>query len=360
MRRLGVALLLGLSWSCQSSAQPDPQPNKVTVPSGFRLEVYAKVPGARHMTVAPDGTLFVGTREERVYRVSPERKVSVIADNLNSPNGVAFRDGTLYIAEIDRLSRAPQIMSAGKARLETLCKLPESRHHGHRVLRFGPDGRLYIGLGSPSNASVTPEPNATLARFSADYRKVEIYARGVRNTMGFDWNPADGKLWFTDNGRDMLGDDIPPEELNYAPAAGMHFGFPYRHGNNLPDPELGNRAPAGVTFTPPAGEMQAHTAPLGMRFYRGRQFPDEYRGSAFIAQHGSWNRSVPVGYQVVNARISGGKVQFRPFATGWLAGGKLPPKGRPVDVEELPDGSLAISDDHAGSIYRLSYGSGGQ
>lgn len=307
------------------------------------------------MTSAPDGTLFVGTTGDKVYRVAPDRKVSVVASGLHEPNGVAYRDGSLYIAEVARLSRLPNALKATSWKgAEILGKMPDKEHHGYRVLRFGPDGRLYVGIGAPLNVGESPEPFGTLSRFSSDFKSLEVYARGVRNTMGFDWNPADGNLWFTDNGRDMLGDDLPPEELNCAPKPGLHFGFPYRYGNNVPDPQWGDKAPPKLTFTPPAATMQAHVAPLGMRFYQGKQFPAEYKGRIFIANHGSWNRSTPAGYRVMMARVTGpGQAKIEPFAVGWLEGSRV--TGRPVDVIELSDGSLAISDDFGGKIYRVWY-----
>ncbi|MCE7872351.1 hypothetical protein DYH09_18500 [bacterium CPR1] len=227
--------------------------------------------------------------------------------------------------------------------------LPSERHHGYRVLRFGPDGLLYVALGAPTNVGEVQDPHGTLARLRSDGQGFEILARGIRNSMGFDWHPVSGELYFTDNGRDMLGDDLPPEELNRLSRVGQHFGFPYRFGNNLKDPEWGDRAPAGLTFTPAVAFMEAHVAPLGMRFYRGSMFPAAYQNQAFIAQHGSWNRSTPLGYRVVTVQGSRATV----FAHGWLQGGSV--SGRPVDVQELSDGSLLVSDDHAGKVYRITY-----
>lgn len=331
---------------------------QVTLPQGYRLEVYASVPGARHLCKAPDGTVFVGTLSDKVYAVTPQRKVVEVASGLRSPNGVAFSGGDLYIAEIHRLSRLRQILSrlSHPPAPEVLnAQLPSETWHGNRVLRFGPDGRLYISLGSPGNAEIHSDPLGTLARFRSDFSGLEVVARGVRNSMGFDWNPVDGKLWFTDNGRDYLGDDLPPEELNRLDRPGSHFGHPYRYGNNVPDPDQGQRAPEGLRFTPPVATMAAHVAPLGMRFYRGSMFPSECRGAVFIANHGSWNRSHKSGYQVLWGRPQGSTpLQLRPFARGWL-NAESQVSGRPVDVEELPDGSLLISDDEGGRIYRVSY-----
>lgn len=351
IRRLLLAA--GLFLSCQAQ----PAMTDIDLPTGFHLEVYARVPGARQLSVAPDGTLFVGTLADSVYAVTARRKVIKLIDGLSFPNGVAFADGTLYIGEIERLSRIQNVLSKldQEPTPETLNdSLPGDRLHGYRVLAFGPDQRLYIAMGAPTNVGEVALPHATISRFSKDFRSLETVARGIRNSVGFDWHPADGVLWFTDNGRDMLGDDLPPEELNRAPRSGLHFGFPYRYGNNQPDPLLGSKAPAGLTFTPPAATMQAHMAPLGMRFYTGKMFPASYRNCIFLACHGSWNRSSKVGYKVMLARPDdAGHARVEDFATGWLRNGRV--SGRPVDVQQLPDGSLAISDDHAGVIYRLTY-----
>ena len=352
---LGLAFLLG------GSVAAEPDLRQIQVPAGFHLEVYARVPGARHLAMAPDGTLFVGTTGDKVFAVTSQRKVIEIASGLNCPNGVAFAEGNLFICEIQRLSRISGILQKldKKPALETVnASLPNKRHHGYRVLRWGADKRLYVGIGAPLNVGEVADPFGSLCRFSADFQKLEVLQRGIRNTMGFDWNPQDQSLWFTDNGRDMLGDDIPPEELNRAPKTGLHFGFPYRYGDNVPDPEWGSKMPAGLAPQPPAAAMQAHMAPLGMRFYRGKMFPAQYRNCIFLATHGSWNRSVPVGYNLMLARPdSKGQARSEVFAKGWLRGSQV--SGRPVDVQELPDGSLILSDDYAGCLYRLSYGKQG-
>ncbi|MFN8606585.1 MAG: PQQ-dependent sugar dehydrogenase [Vulcanimicrobiota bacterium] len=351
LKRLFLFWLLG----ALASAQPDLK--QIQLPSGFHLELYARVPGARHMAMAPNGTLFVGTTNDKVFAVTPQRKVETLASGLNSPNGVAFADGSLYICEINRLSRISGVLSklASKPALEAInASLPDKRWHGYRVLRFGPDHRLYVGIGAPLNVGEVKDPFGTLCRFSPDFKGLEVVQRGIRNSMGFDWNPQDGCLWFSDNGRDMLGDDLPPEELNRAPRPQQHYGFPYRFGQNMPDPEWGSKMPADLKPVPPAGAMQAHMAPLGLRFYRGSMFPGQYRNCIFLASHGSWNRSSPVGYCLILGRPdSQGGVHTEIFAKGWLSGTQV--SGRPVDVQELPDGSLAISDDYAGCIYRLSY-----
>lgn len=349
-------LLLGLLLCGAAWAEPDLR--QIQVPAGFKLELYARVPGARHLGMAPDGTLFVGTTGSKVFAVTPQRKVHEIASGLNSPNGVAFADGSLYICEIQRLSRIQNILARldKKPSLETLnSQLPDKTHHGYRVLRWGPDQRLYVGIGAPLNVGVVSDPFGSLCRFSKDFKTLEVLQRGIRNTMGFDWSPQDGCLWFSDNGRDMLGDDIPPEELNRAPKLNHHYGFPYRYGNNVPDPEWGSKMPAQLHPVAPAAALQAHMAPLGLRFYRGKMFPVAYRNCVFLATHGSWNRSSPVGYCVMLARPDSiGKAKTEVFAQGWLRARQV--SGRPVDVQEMPDGALVISDDYAGCLYRLSYG----
>jgi glucose/arabinose dehydrogenase len=233
-------------------------------------------------------------------------------------------------------------------------KFPKDTHHGWKFIAFGPDGKLYVPVGAPCNIC-EPDPNryANITRMNADGSGLEVYARGVRNSVGFDWDPRTRELWFTDNGRDWLGDDSPPDKLNHAATAGLHFGYPYCHGGAVADPEYGHRH-ACSEFAPPAQNLGAHVAALGMRFYTGSQFPPEYRNQIFVAEHGSWNRGVKTGYRVAIARIENGKaVAYESFASGWLQGQKV--WGRPADVLVLPDGSLLVSDDYAGAIYRISY-----
>jgi glucose/arabinose dehydrogenase len=233
-------------------------------------------------------------------------------------------------------------------------KLPRDLHHGWKFIRFGPDGRLYVPVGAPCNICEPGEPYASILRFSVAGDTWEVFARGVRNSVGFDWDPKTKELWFTDNGRDRLGDDLPPDELNHAPRKGMHFGYPYCHGKSISDPEYGIGKNCR-SFTPPAMELGPHVASLGMRFYTGKMFPPKYRGRVFIAEHGSWNRSEPIGYRVRMVRVEkGGAVSYEDFATGWLKGGTA--WGRPVDIQIMPDGAILVSDDFVGAIYRISYG----
>ena len=270
---------------------------------------------------------------------------------------MAFRQGSLYVAEVGRVLRFADIertyAASPKASVVTDA-LPAERGHEWKFLRAGPDGKLYVGVGVPCNIC-EPEDGryGTIMRMNTDGSGLEVFARGIRNTVGFDWAPGTRELWFTENGRDWLGDDRPPDELNHAARAGMHFGFPYCYGSaNTPDPQFTGKDLAG--YTTAVMDLGAHVAALGMRFYSGPMFPADYRGGAFIAEHGSWNSSTPVGYRVVFVRFQDGRpVSSRVFAEGWLAGKVA--WGRPVDVEVLPDGSLLVSDDKADAVYRISY-----
>lgn len=343
-----------------------PLPLEISLPPGFHIGYYAdNVPNARSMALSPNGTLFVGTlgvgnlyaiRDTNQDYVADE--VITLAQGMNSPNGVAFRDGALYVAEINRILRYDDI----EANLPNLPEpviindgYPSDFAHGWKFIRFGPDGRLYVPVGAPCNVCATADtPYGKITSLAADGTDYQIYADGVRNSVGFDWQPETGVLWFTDNGRDGMGDDVPPDELNRAPAAGLHFGFPYCHGGTIPDPEFGGGRSCDE-FTPPAQTLGPHVAALGMRFYTGNLFPAEYHNQIFIAEHGSWNRSVPIGYRVTLVRLEGDEaISYEPFAEGWLAeDGQV--GGRPVDVQVMPDGSLLVSDDTAGAIYRIWY-----
>jgi glucose/arabinose dehydrogenase len=342
------------------------------LPDGFRIEFYARVPGARSLALGPGGTVFVGTRGEgRVYAVVDEDqdgradRARVVAEGLDSPNGVAYRDGDLFVAEISRVLRFPGIGggTGDIPRHEVLYDgYPGDRLHGWKFIRFGPDGLLYVPVGAPCNICNPGEPYASITRLdprgggTAAPGTPQIFARGIRNTVGFDWNPDTGVLWFTDNGRDWLGDDRPPDELNRAPVAGLHFGFPYLHGRDIPDPQFGDERPGGLTIQPPALELGPHVAALGMRFYTGTMFPPEFRNRIFIAEHGSWNRSRKIGYRVVAVTLRGPQVtQTEVFAEGWLDPRTNQAWGRPVDLEIMPDGALLLSDDETGILYRISW-----
>jgi glucose/arabinose dehydrogenase len=339
---------------------------EITLPAGFHLAVYsADVPNARSMALSPSGVLYVGTRDAgNVYAVvdadkdGVADKVYTIASGLNMPNGVAVRDDALYVAEVGKVWRYDDI----DRRLADPPKpalvrgdFPTERHHGWKFIRFGPDGLLYVPVGAPCNICEPDARHAAIFRMKPDGSDLEMYARGVRNTVGFDWHPVTKELWFTDNGRDMLGDDLPPDELNHATRRGQDFGYPYCHAGDIKDPDYGDKHPCS-DFTPPAAKLGPHVASLGLRFYTGKMFPAKYRHQIFIAEHGSWNRTRKIGYQVIVATLDGqGRVTgTEPFATGWLQGEKA--WGRPVDVQVMPDGALLVSDDLAGAIYRITYG----
>ncbi|MFZ5427930.1 MAG: PQQ-dependent sugar dehydrogenase [Thermodesulfobacteriota bacterium] len=351
-----AVLMSVMGVSCRAEVRPE----MVSVPEGFSVELYARVPNARSLALGKKGTVFVGNRKgDSVYAVTSgedgKRTVRVLARGLDSPNGVAFRGGDLYVAEVSRIIRFPGIEDRldGPPPYEVVAEgFPTDRSHGWKYIAFGPDGMLYVPVGAPCNVCERPDPYASIMRLDVATGRREVYARGVRNTVGFDWRPGTGELWFTNNGRDWMGDDSPPDSLNSAPAAGLDFGFPYCH-SGTPDPDLG-RDKDCASFAPPALKLPAHVAALGMKFYTGSMFPEKYRGQAFIAEHGSWNRSTPVGYRVTLATFRpDGSMGYETFASGWLRDGRA--WGRPVDVLVMPDGALLVSDDHAGAVYRISH-----
>lgn len=349
---------------------------KIRLPPGFKIEIYAgNLIYPRSMALSPDGTLFVGTRLPfesidsgtltPVYAIRDENENGKadpeeirIVDMLNNPNGVAFHDGSLYVAEIGRILKYEDIESQLDSPPEPVVikELPDYILHGWRYIGFGPDGRLYAALGANCNSCVPADRlNATIVRVNPDGSEMEVYASGVRNSVGMDWDPRTGELWFTDNGRDLLGNDVPSDELNHAPVPGLDFGFPYCHSGSIPDPDLGsNESYTCYDKVPPAWCLGPHVAPLGMRFYAGEMFPLEYQNRVFIAEHGSWNRDMPIGYRIVAVRIDNNTaIGHEVFAEGWLDNGTV--WGRPVDVEPALDGSLLISDDLAQVIYRISF-----
>jgi len=357
------AAALALAISASSRAIPPIE--QIHLPPGFRIEVLSDaVRNAREMTFSPAGTLFVGTQGEgKVYAVtSPlkgQPKVHEIASGLLMPVGVAFRDGALYVSATSRIVRLDNIEAQVDKPPQPVVvsdKFPTETHHGWKFIAFGPDGYLYVPVGAPCNIC-EPDENryANIMKMKPDGSDLQVVARGVRNTVGFDWRPGTRELWFTDNGRDSMGDDVPDDELNRATRAGLHFGYPYCHAGNVPDPKFGSNH-ACSEFEPPVAKLGAHVASLGMRFYTGNQFPPEYRkNNIFIAEHGSWDRSQPIGYRVLRVVVDddGKVVKQEVFAEGWLRNGR--PWGRPVDVEVAPDGSLLVSDDLRGAIYRIRY-----
>ncbi len=361
----GIGLGSMLMGQAPTSGNQELRLDLLELPPGFQINVYARgVSGARSMTLGSEGTLFVGSRGEgAVYAVldrdgdQKAEEVLTLASGLSTPNGVVFRDGDLYVAETHRVWRYQNIESSLRNPSQPvliLDNLPKDRRHSWRFIAFGPDGWLYVPVGAPCNACrPADERYASLLRMRSDGTGLEVFAHGIRNTVGFDWHPETEELWFTDNGRDWLGDDRPPDELNRATGAGLHFGYPYCHGGDIPDPEFGQERGC-QEFTPPARKLGPHVAAIGMRFYTGDMFPEEYRNQILIAEHGSWNRAEPLGYRLSLVRLENGQVTaYEVFAEGWLQGGR--PWGRPVDVLVMPDGALLVSDNQASVIYRITY-----
>ena len=340
--------------------------DKIKLPAGFTIDVFAEVENARSMALSPSGVIYVGNKDkDKVYAVKDTDgdfkadKKWVLATGLNMPNGVAFKDGDLYIAEVSRISKIPGVESKlANPPAPTTVKddYPKETHHGWKYIAFGPDGKLYVPVGAPCNICESKdEVFASITRINADGTGREIFARGIRNSVGFTWHPDTKELWFTDNGRDMLGDDTPSCELNNAPKAGMHFGYPYCHEGSVKDPEFGSKRPCS-DFIAPADKLGPHVAPLGLKFYTGSLFPSQYKNQLFVALHGSWNRSKKSGYTVNLVKVAKNKVSgHEVFASGWLDEAAQKAWGRPVDVLVLPDGSLLVSDDQANVIYRIAY-----
>ena len=344
--------------------------DRIELPEGFEISIYASgMEDARSMAMGEDGTLYVGTRGPfggdpigKVYAIPNANgdgqgdEVIAIADGLNFPNGVALRDGDLYVAEIDRILRYDDVAQNLRNLPEPEVvnqEFPEDFQHGWKHIDFGPDGKLYVPQGAPCNICEVEGLEGTITRLDPNGANLEVYARGVRNSVGFDWHPETGEFWFTDNGRDVWGNERPPEELNRVTEPGQHFGFPYRYGKDLVDDEFSTDMSADE-FTPSVLEMPAHTAGLGIEFYTGEMFPEEYRHDLFAAYHGSWNRNPPRGYKIRRMRFEDGMAQeYEDFATGWLVDESY--WGRPVDIELMQDGSMLVSDDHNGVIYRISY-----
>ena len=377
-------VLLGLSFSCKQKETKKVEMNetieydepisklpidRLKLPEGFKIEVYAdSIEGARSMAMGDNGTLFVGTRNENmVYAIQDLDKdyradnTTVLDSTLEVPNGIAFRNGSLYVAEVGRLLRYDDIESQLANPPDPVVvydDYPTEFHHGWKYIAFGPDDKLYVPVGAPCNicdSTVADKRYSTITRMDPDGSNREIYAKGVRNSVGFTWHPETKELWFTDNGRDMMGDDIPPCELNRVTEAGQHFGFPFCHGGTVKDPEFGNQRPCS-DFIPPVQAMGAHVAPLGVKFNTGTMFPGKYKNMAFIAEHGSWNRSKKVGYKISLVTLENSKATaYETFIDGWLDEESQERFGRPVDILFLKDGSMLISDDYGDAIYRVSY-----
>jgi glucose/arabinose dehydrogenase len=369
--RACAALVAGLCAGATAAAAP--QLDKLRVPAGFRVELLTDaVANARQMTLGrsagEQGIVYVGSAGAgKVYAVEYQANgranVRTVAAGLQLPTGVAYRDGALFVGAGARVLRFDGIddkLAAPPAPVVVSDRFPSDTHHGRRFIAFGPDGKLYVSVGAPCNVCLPDDRHGVIQRMNVDGSAIETVAHGVRNSVGFDWSPVDRTLWFTDNGRDLLGDDVPADELDRVTRAGEHFGFPFCHQGDVPDPEFGAQRPCS-DFTAPAAKLGAHVAALGMRFYGGALFPAAYRGNIFIAEHGSWNRSRKSGYRVVRVAVDGpGRAgAAEPFLQGFLqvdGNGRETVWGRPADVLPLPDGSLLVSDDLAGAIYRIRYG----
>lgn len=376
MKTRYLSLLLGmlvsiLHGNCQSNKtlkkKDHPELSHIKLPPGFHISIFAdSVHDARSLALGDRGTVFVGNRSgNNVFALVDENHDGIadqkytLVSGMNMPNGVAFYKGALYVAEVNKVWRLDNIeanLAHPPKPVLVYSELPNKEHHGWKYIAFGPDGKLYVPIGAPCNNCDDAERDrryASISRMNPDGSGFEVFASGVRNTVGFAWQPQTEVLYFTDNGRDMMGDDVPPDELNAAPKAGMHFGYPYCHGGDVKDPEYGSRHSCSE-FTPPVVKLAPHTAALGMKFYTGGMFPAAYRNNIFIAEHGSWNRTKPIGYRVMTVKLNGNaRPTYEVFAEGWLKDGKA--WGRPVDVLQLKDGSLLVSDDFANVVYRITY-----
>jgi glucose/arabinose dehydrogenase len=370
-RALSTLFVLAAATVACTRATPATKPadlSRLTLPTGFRIDVYATgVEQARELALGAKGNVFAGSMDAgNVYalvdadRDGRAEKVLTIASGLDQPSGIAFRDGDLYIGAMSRIYRLRDIEAhldaPPKPELVT-DKLPKDTHHGWKFIAFGPDGRLYVPIGAPCNVCDKANSYAKIISMKADGSDWKDVAFGIRNTVGFDWQPGTHELWFTDNGRDMLGDDLPSDELNRVTKAGEHFGFPYCHQGDTLDPELGKDKSCS-DYTPPVEKLGAHVASLGMRFYTGSMFPADYRGAAIVAEHGSWNRSKKSGYRVVAVRLAGAKPLGEiPLVTGFEKDDDV--IGRPADVLVMPDGALLVADQLGGAVYRVSYAASG-
>ena len=372
---LFITFLRSFSTNNENVEELNLQLDRLILPEGFKIEVYASdIENARSMAISQSGTIFVGNRRaDNVFALKDtdgDNKIDkkyLITDKLkNMPNGVAYFNGDLYVAEVNKIwvfknieENLDYIDKFGDYPEEPILisdDYPSDRHHGWKYISFGPDGKLYVPVGAPCNICESKdEVYSSITRMNPDGSGKEVYAHGVRNTVGFTWHPVTGEMWFTDNGRDMLGDNYPPCELNRVQKPSQHFGYPYCHGSDISDPEFGEKYPC-EDFTKPVQNLGPHVAPLGLKFYTGNMFPEEYSGDIFIAEHGSWNRSRKIGYRITRVKIENSRsVSYEPFIYGWLDEDEQEAWGRPVDVLILEDGSMLISDDYANAIYRVYY-----
>lgn len=378
---LSILIILSCSSKPTEATEPDPsdeadllsmegiQLDKIKLPEGFKMDVFARVNNARAMAWSPNGTLFVSNRGgDKVYALRDTNgdwkadEKYVIASDLKMPNGVAFKDGSLYVAEVSKLWRFDNIeanLDSSPEPVKIYDDYPTDRHHGWKYIAFGPDGKLYVPVGAPCNICESKnEMYASITRMNPDGSDREVYVSGVRNTVGFTWHPTTGDLWFTDNGRDMLGNDIPPCELNRVSEMGQHFGYPYCHGGDIKDPEFGDKYPCS-DFVQPAQNLGPHVAPLGLKFCSSSTFPETYKNKIFIAEHGSWNRDQDVGHTghkiTMVTEENGEGVAYEDFATGFLNEETNTAWSRPVDILFMEDGSMLVSDDLSGTIFRIWY-----
>ena len=340
--------------------------DKLKLPAGFKAEIWATgMPGGRAMALSEDGKkVYVGTRViGRVYEVTDagdKRTVRVVVDKLTQPAGVAMKDGNLYVFAIDKVLRFDGIAKNSDVKpvdMTAKFDLPKEQHHNWKYVAFGPDGKLYVPFGAPCNICEPPSKEyAQIRRYNADGSGKEVIATGVRNSVGFDWHPKTKEMWFTDHGRDWAGDDGPQDELNRLAKPGNNYGFPYCHANGIADPDI-KKQDACKGVTRPAALMGSHAAVMGVKFYTGKMFPAEYQNTMFLVRKGSWNRTKPNGFDVVNVRVGeDGKATYKPFATGFQQGNETYNFwGRPAYVQQMPDGALLLSDEQTGAIYRISY-----
>lgn len=373
MNRRGLSRLRVLVFFCLASAgflywrypYPAAQPGAIELPPGFRLEVYAAdVENARSLALGDRGTVFVGTLAAgRVYalvdrdRDGRAERVITIAQGLTAPNGVAFLGGALYVAEVNRVIRFDSIetrLGNPPPPVIVTSGLPARQGPDAKVIRAGPDNLLYLTVSAPCNVcQPTDARSASIVRFAPDGTSLEVFANGVRHSLGLDWHPETATLWFTDMGRDGLGANLPPDELNRAPRPGLHFGFPFCFGREIADPDFADLGRCDATVAPEL-ELDPRIGAMGMRFYRGTMFPDEYRGQILIAEHGSDQRAEPAGFRITAVRLRDRRpVGYDVFASGWVRSRSA--WGRPVDLLEMPDGAVLVSDDRAGAVYRITY-----
>jgi glucose/arabinose dehydrogenase len=326
---------------------------KLKLPTGFKIDKVIQVPGARQMALSPIGTLYVGTMDQGVvYSISSDGKVTTILSKLNMPQGVLWHKEELYVSEIQRISKVKDLTT--KPTLVTIKEFPDKKWHGWKTINEGPDGKLYVPIGAPCNVCEEDLPFGAIQRMDFDGKNLEMVAKGIRNTVGYTWHPDTKELYFTEMGRDQMGDNIPPDEINVIKGKTPHFGFPYMHGKNIPDPKLFSKLPKSLVIIPPLYEIPAHSAPIGIAFFPKNKYPKKFHDCFLIAEHGSWNRSSKSGYQVTKGCLKDGKISsYEPFITGFKEGEKA--LARPVHFLFLEDGSFYLSEDEPGTVLHIRY-----